>query len=530
MPSHRLAARPPHGVSAALALRRDPDEVATYLQDAARTPGGHTPVVAFPRSEAEVAQVLREAPAVLPIGAQSSLTGGATPFGEWVLSTSRLDAMGPRKGAHVRVGAGLSLVALQTELRRERLFFPPVPTFLGAFVGGVVSTNAAGAATFKYGTTRAWVDSLTIVLANGDVLEVHRGETRAHTDGYFEIVLTSGDVRRVSVPGYRMPDVPKCSAGYFAAPEMDLVDLFIGSEGTLGIVTEAELRVAAEPPRLVGWLPLPSEAQAIEIVHRLREASLATRAAGDRDGLDICAIEMLDARSLELLREDGKDRELRVRASGDTQAAIVFQLELPADAPGEALGTDAHGPIGRLCRLLGDGGLLDGLEVSLPGDERRAEQILEVREAVPVAVNHRVAAVQRGGQAKVRKMAADMIVPFSALPEMLAAYRHQLTESGLDHAIWGHVSDGNLHVNVLPRRDEDVIAGDAAILELGREAIRLGGSPLAEHGVGRNPQKQALLAALHGDDGVAAMRRVKEALDPEGKLAPGVLFAGRPRS
>jgi D-lactate dehydrogenase (cytochrome) len=525
MPTHRLAARRPHGVSAPLTLRRDADEVATYLQDAARTPGGHTPVVAFPRSEAEVAQVLREAPTVLPIGAQSSLTGGATPFGAWVLSTSRLDAVGPRKGSHVRVGAGLSLVALQTELRRERLFFPPVPTFLGAFVGGIVSTNAAGAATFKYGTTRAWVEFLTVVLANGDVLDLVRGETCAHTDGYFEIVLTSGEIRRVPVPGYRMPEVPKCSAGYFAAPKMDLVDLFIGSEGTLGVVTEAGLRVAPDPPRLVGWLPLPSEEQAIDIVARLRDASMATRATGDRDGVDVAAIEMLDARSLELLREDGKDRELRVRASGETRAAIIFQLELPADTADHAVSTEAHGPIGRLCRLLGDGGLLDGLEVSLPGEERRAEQILEVREAVPVAVNHRVAAVQRAGQAKVRKTAADMIVPFGALPEMLAAYRRRLAESGLDHAIWGHVSDGNLHVNVLPRRDEDVAAGDAIILELGREAIRLGGSPLAEHGVGRNPQKQALLQALHGDEGVSAMRRIKEALDPEWKLAPGVLFS-----
>jgi D-lactate dehydrogenase (cytochrome) len=147
-----------------------------------------------------------------------------------------------------------------------------------------------------------------------------------------------------------------------------------------------------------------------------------------------------------------------------------------------------------------------------------------VREAVPVAVNHRVAAVQRSGQTRVRKTAADMIVPFVALPDMLAAYRRVLTERGLDHAIWGHVSDGNLHVNVLPRQDADVESGDAAILELGREVIARGGSPLAEHGTGRNPQKQALLHALYGDDGIAAMRRVKEALDPDGKLAPGVLF------
>jgi D-lactate dehydrogenase (cytochrome) len=143
---------------------------------------------------------------------------------------------------------------------------------------------------------------------------------------------------------------------------------------------------------------------------------------------------------------------------------------------------------------------------------------------VPLAVNHRVAARQRDGHPGLRKTAGDMIVPFAALPEMLALYRKALEALELDHAIWGHVSDGNLHVNVIPRNEDDVAAGDAAMLALGDEAIRLGGSPLAEHGAGRSPQKQALLRALRGADGIAAMRRVKEALDPEWKLAPGVLF------
>jgi D-lactate dehydrogenase (cytochrome) len=92
-----------------------------------------------------------------------------------------------------------------------------VPTFTGAFAGGIVATNAAGAATFKYGTTRDWVRALTVVLAGGEVLDVVRGETTAGPDGFFEIVL-SGHAVRLRVPGYRMPDVPKLSAGYFAAP------------------------------------------------------------------------------------------------------------------------------------------------------------------------------------------------------------------------------------------------------------------------------------------------------------------------
>jgi D-lactate dehydrogenase (cytochrome) len=90
--------------------------------------------------------------------------------------------------------------------------------------------------------------------------------------------------------------------------------------------------------------------------------------------------------------------------------------------------------------------------------------------------------------------------------------------------VWGHISDGNVHPNVLPRSYDDVVQGKAAILEFGREVARLGGCPLAEHGVGRNPVKQALLRQLYGDAGIEQMRAVKRALDPEWKLAPGVIF------
>ena len=91
-------------------------------------------------------------------------------------------------------------------------------------------------------------------------------------------------------------------------------------------------------------------------------------------------------------------------------------------------------------------------------------------------------------------------------------------------AVWGHISDGNLHPNVLARSFADVESGRAAILEVGREAIRLGGSPLAEHGVGRNRVKQQLLEELYGREGIEEMRAVKRALDPRWTLAPGVLF------
>jgi D-lactate dehydrogenase (cytochrome) len=132
--------------------------------------------------------------------------------------------------------------------------------------------------------------------------------------------------------------------------------------------------------------------------------------------------------------------------------------------------------------------------------------------------------MQKQVDSRIAKTAADMIVPFDRLDEMLTLYDEEFQRRHLDAAVWGHISDGNLHPNVIPRSVADVESGRAAILAFGRGVIRMGGSPLAEHGVGRNAVKQQLLKDLYGADGIDDMRAVKRALDPEFKLAPGVLF------
>ena len=534
MPSHRIATRAPRGRAVETDVRKDRATVSAVLEDAAHYPGGHAAGVARPASEADVAALVAAAAQVLPIGAQSSLTGGATPMGDLVLDLQRLDRIVSIRADEVVVQPGVPIGMLQAALARSDRFFPPAPTFDGACAGGVVATNAAGAATFKYGATRDWVRRLTVVLATGDVLDLTRGETRAHPGGYFEVATARG-VTRVPVPTYRMPDVSKCSAGYFAAPGMDLIDLFIGSEGTLGIVTEATFAVVAPAPRVaLVWIPLSIEATAVDLAGKLRTAARDAWRHGPAQGIDVAAIEHLDARSLEIVREDGAARQLRVAAPDDAQAALLAQIELPAataatrnaayDEIGGALAGDAPDtPLVRLCRLLAAAGVLDRAEIALPGDRRQAH-LTAMREAAPEGVNRRVGEAQRRQAAAIEKTAADMIVPFARFGESLDLFRGAFASRGLDYAIWGHISDGNVHPNVIPATMEDVVRGRQAILECGREIVRLGGCPLAEHGVGRNQVKQALLRQLYGAQGIVQMRAVKAALDPHGKLAGGVLF------
>jgi D-lactate dehydrogenase (cytochrome) len=455
-------------------------------------------------------------------------------MGDVVLTTSRMNRIVRIDAESVRVEAGVTLSDLDAALRNAGKYYPPTPTFMGAFVGGTIATNAAGAATFKYGTTRDWVQGITVVLPTGEVLEIERGQVAAHPDGYFEIESGRRTIR-VPLPSYRSPQVAKLAAGYYAAPGMDLIDLFIGSEGTLGVITEATLRLLPSRPSMcLAFVPFPARLSALAFVRQLRGLARDTWRTKDPNGIDVSAIEHMDARCLELLRADGIDRQNGVEIPSGSEIALLVTLELPpsmtADrayaeigSAGEATGRD--GPLRRFCRLLESAGVLDDVAVAVPGDLARANQLLAMREAVPAAVNQRVGRAKKAIDARIEKTAADMIVPFDRLEELLTIYETGFGTRGLDVAIWGHISDGNLHPNVIPRTFADVKAGKAAILDFGREAIRLGGAPLAEHGVGRNSIKQQLLELLYGKDGIAAMRAVKSAIDPEWKLAPGVLFS-----
>ncbi|MEI6243590.1 MAG: FAD-binding oxidoreductase [Acidobacteriota bacterium] len=528
-----IRARAPHGSASALVLEQSAERLSAHLEDAAHYPGGHAQSFARPSTEKDVAALLTASSIVLPIGAQSSLTGGATPHGGLILSLERFTEITPIDTDHVRVGAGVPLMVLQESLAHAHRWYPPVPTFTGAWVGGVIATNAAGAATFKYGATRKWVDGLTVVLACGCVLDLQRGE--AITDRGIGWTIACEHGERAVMPGsYRMPAVAKVSAGYFAADAIDLIDLFIGAEGTLGVITSAVLRTLPEPPAFaMALVTTTSEAAALALTSDLRDAAQETWRSRDAQGIDVSAIEHMDRRCIDIVREDGADRRNDIALPGDSDVVLFVHLELPRgasaaslfDEVSRALGPDAiDTPMARLCRLLDRHGVLDRTELAMPGDKPRLDQFLALREAAPTGVNRRVGDAKRDVDTRIEKTAADMVVPFGRLAEMMRIYRDGYRRRSLDCAIWGHISDGNLHPNVLPRSFADVAAGKDAILEFGREAERLGGCPLAEHGVGRNATKQLLLQQMYGAGGVAEMRAIKKTLDPAGILAPGVLF------
>jgi len=524
----------------------DPAAVSGYLEDASGTGPGRAAALYRPGDAAEAAQLIRrsnrEGFPLLFQAARSSLTAGAVPQGEVLLSVermARIDAPVVAEGAvgQVRVEAGVRLIDLQRELTAHGLYYPPVPTYQQAMVGGVLATNAGGAASFKYGNTRRWVRGLELLLFNGDLLRLERGEALARAGESFMVELSDGARLPVPAPTYRLPELPKLSAGYHAAEPLDLVDLFVGSEGTLGLIVAATLELARLPPSvLVGLSFLHDNEQALALAGALRHAAVEARRLGDARGPDVRAIEWIDARGLDLLREaraSGAARPEELAPAPGAGSALLFEVELPEAMDAETAaarlaggaGSD-EGPLERLAAMLGAHEALEGTQLALPGDAVRQRALRMFREAVPVRVNEKLASRRRDG-GDVAKVGGDLIVPFERLGEAIAIYEAGFRERGLEFAIWGHLSDGNLHPNAIPRNSDEALRAADAMHEFADAAIRLGGAPLAEHGVGRSRLKQQLLRRFLGDEAIASMQRVKRALDPHGRLAPGVLLPAR---
>ena len=515
--------------------------------------GGATKVVKFdPDSPVElIADTIRTHTRIVPVGGRTAVTGAASPDNEVVLDMAgrnKILEWGEAKDGvkTIKVQTGIKISALKEALERDGFYYPPAPTYEDATVGGTIGTNAAGAATFKYGQTRDWVEGLTVILPNGELLDINRGDCVAK-NGRFEWQDADGNVHNIQVPTYRMPNVRKLAAGYYAKPDMDLVDLFVGAEGTLGVVTEARLRVIDKPKITWAMIPVDSEEKALALTARLRERAKQAWTNKDPNGLDVSAIEYIDEKSLDLLREDSSVQH-GILPPPEAKTLLLVQMEMNgentenAEQHMDAFYKDKFphlrdqgdedivvpdSPLTRFLRELDDT-TLDTIEVATPDKKDRIQHFIDMREAVPGGVNRRVVEkkneeIASRGETTISKTAGDMIVPFRFLPDMMSLFRERFSEE-YDMYIWGHVSDGNMHVNIVPKSSEQSSAAREILMECGKIVIdEYEGSPCSEHGVGKNPVKQALVGHMYKLLGIGQMREVRRVFDPNGKMPQNIL-------
>ncbi|HTM51094.1 MAG TPA: FAD-binding oxidoreductase [Bryobacteraceae bacterium] len=430
---------------------------------------GEADQIAAPGSEAEVIAFLERASgAGLPVtvaGAGTGVTGGRVPHGGALLSLEKLNRLEIHPGYAV-AGAGALLADLHAAAGAAGQFYPPDPTETSAAIGGTIATNASGARSFRYGDTRRHVLGLRVVLIDGRVLDVSRG-----------------DAVDFPVPALPIPRTTKHTGGYRLSPGMDWIDLFVGSEGTLGVVTEARLRLLPRPSAiLAGVVFFPDDGRVLDAVDAWRSGARARM------------LEYFDRRSLDLLRERFP--------------------EIPAGAGGALLVEEEDGDADRWYDRLAAAGALadDSWFAASPGDR---EKFRRFRHALPELVN---AAVRRNG---FMKLGSDYAVPIGRNREMLAEYRRRL-DPELPYVIFGHIGDAHVHVNILPSSAREYTRGQELMLELARYAVSLGGTVSAEHGLGK--RKRALLELQYNPEQIEAMKGVKRRLDPQWLLGRGTLF------
>ena len=465
---------------------RDPAVIAGYLTDASNV-RGWADVLVRPRTTAEVADVVRHcqehAIPLLVSAARTSITAGASPEGGWILSTEALSRVGPIGADHASAQAGVLLGAFRREVEAHGRLYPPDPTSMEACtLGGSIACNASGACTFKYGATRRWVDALEVVLPTGEVLEVEKGDP-----------IPAG----WPVPRWTPPAV-KSAAGY--AAQGSLLDLLVGSEGTLGVITRARVRTVPLPDAVLGLLAwFPDRASAVACMRRLRAA-----ARGEPSGtLSPRSIEYLDRGCLAYVA----DRTGEVPAGA---AAALFCEQEVEPAHGAAAHLEAW-----LAALRDAGAFVDDTVVA--EDERSRARLVAMRHAIPAGVNETVV------RNRMPKVGTDLAVPDDALDEMMALYE----SAPLPSVMFGHVGDNHLHLNLLPRTPAELEVARAFHATLARRAVALGGTISAEHGVGK--LKRDHLALMVGGQVLAQFRRLKQHVDPHGILGRDNLVAWQER-
>jgi len=505
------------------------DTYALYLDDESHSFDGTVEKIVFPSNEAEVAGLMKLAfesntPVTIQ-GGRTGLTGAAVPLGGLAMNLEKMTTlhyMDYNEGEElysIATDAGVTLEdlvkAVTTKNLREleskgtekqqavltkflkepeTFTFPVDPTEMSAWIGGIVACNASGAKTYKYGAVRDWVYRIKVVLANGDILDIYRGDVISK-DGKFIITMSNGTDVDVSIPSYKMPKT-KNAAGLFAKPDMDLIDLFIGSEGILGVITLAELGLHKLSTNIMTVMAFfPSEDDAVNFVYDIRAPESIVK-------MDF--MEYFGPNAIEMIKERASSAGITVPAmKDDTKTIIFFEFSYTEEQMEEL--------IMALEMVLNKHNTSS--ESSWAGlDWTELEKMKTVRHFIPETVNGLIAQ-RKAEYHKVHKIGTDMAVPDEALRDYLKFYRSTLEEQDMEYVIFGHIGNNHLHVNMIPRNNEEVDQGMDNYMTFAKRAVELGGTVAAEHGIGK--LKRAFLEVMYGCDGITEMQEVKKALDPK---------------
>lgn len=504
-----------------------------YTKDESKLSGSAEYVV-MPNDEAEVREALRvnhsKGNRMTVGGMRTGVCGGCVPPDGYVLSLERMAGVvgigKDERGYFVRVlpcttVRDLNRVLMERDFKKliditpdavqalkdepAPWFYPVDPTELDGSIGGNIACNSSGPSTFKYGPTREWVRRIAVALADGQDMDITRGDIVA--EGRRMTFPAGRELYSFDVPSYDFNTHVKNAAGPMIGENMDLVDLFVGSEGAFGVITEADVYLAPWHPLLSIVLFFPGDRETLDAAKDIRNEKT----------LDIEFLEYMDHGSIDLVRRIRKEDPAMLRIPEiPTDAVSALFLDIPVDDRIEERITALENI------LIRHGGIPD---VTWCGTEDRdRESMRAMRHAIPRSIFEYVASL-KGEMPRIHKMGTDMSVPDEHADEMMAFYKERLDSADLEYVIFGHIGNNHPHVEIILKSMEDFEKATEVYEEFARKAVELGGSPSAEHGIGKI--KTGYMELMYGKEGVEQLRRVKNALDPKHILCPGNILEDR---
>ena len=469
--------------------KTDPETIAPYLKDASNFSNGQASEVIIPETREELVAFLKENKKPITLaGAGTGLVASRIPLSGVVISLERFNTIGPVIDGTIRVGPAVTLQNLRDHLKNSGWFYPPNPTEWLASIGGTLATNASGARSYKYGTTRQFVLEIDIVLSDGRTASVRRGDT-------IDQPLQLDDGSTIHFPSVQFQS-PKCknAAGYFVQPGMDWLDLFIGSDGTLCVFAECTLKLLKSPAEfLSGVLFVEREEDCWDLLEKIRKTKTSE--------VSPCSLEYFDHGSLQRLKHKFSN------IPDNARAALFFEQDVASQQEYDLCLEAWYDFLEKEKILLDESWFAQG-----PKD---VEIFNEFRHQLPLMINEENSRLGRV------KMGTDMAVSNEHFRKMMEFYRDELTTSDLDFVMFGHIGDNHLHINLLPDTEQMTLAKET-YATLADQIIKWGGTVSAEHGVGK--LKKSYYHKMVGDQTLVELREIKNALDPQGRFGVGNLF------
>jgi len=501
-----------------------------YLNDEANIVAGFADRIYFPKNEAEVVEIVKLAnklrTKITVSGGGTGLSGGRVPLGGWILATDDMtlkvdpDIMvwrdpethkeynyvlkESKDKATITIPISLTLKSFQTLVRELGWFYPPDPTERTAFLGGTVATNASGSRSFKFGSTRDWVDSIRVVLGNGEVAILGRDESSVVTEN-FAIVKTNRKTYEVIRPSYSLPKTRKNVATPVLTNDSHSVDLFIGSGGLFGIITEITLSLIKTPKEILNiFAYCPSHQIALKLIQECQNIR-----SSQNQPLPM-SVEYLDSRAMDIIRR--KDKSVSTSA----KALIILEQDAKDD---DELSEYIEFWLNKFTEL--------GInETSVAQTQREIEMHKELRHSVPEYVNSVVKSFGQSKHGSDFSVSEDLLNEIfemaNSLGQEFEAYQKENENSNeIGYAIWGHGGDCHLHLNFIPRSDAEGKAAKSLMFKFLKRIVDLNGSIAAEHGLGKKEfeNKPAVYYAI-GASGIDEIRQIKITLDPNLILNP----------